>query len=92
MAKKKKVNSEIKKEIEIKKDVEIKKEDKKIIPNKYIVKKDDTIYTIAKEFNLKWINIYERNREIIDKEAIKHGRYINPFNYLYEGTILYLGE
>ena len=88
MGKKKKVNSEIKKEIEIKKDVEI----KKIIPNKYIVKKDDTIYSIAKEFNLKWINIYERNREIIDKEAIKHGRYINPFNYLYEGTILNLGE
>lgn len=86
MGKKKKVNSEIKK------DVEIKKEDKKIIPNKYIVKKDDTIFKIAKEFNLKWINIYEKNREVIDKEAIKHGRYINPFNYLYEGTILILGE
>ena len=86
MGKKKKVNSEIKKEIEIK------KEDKKIIPDKYVVKKDDTIFKIAKEFNLKWINIYEKNKEVIDKEAIKHGRYINPFNYLYEGTILNLGE
>ena len=85
MAKKKKVNSEIANN-------KVEETKKNIVPDKYIVKKDDTIFKIAEEFNLKWINIYERNRDVIDKEAIKHGRYINPFNYLYEGTILYLGE
>ena len=59
----------------------------------YIVKSNDSLKEIAKKYNISWTKLYNMNKSIIDDEAVKHGRFTNSFNYLYEGTkLIIIGE
>lgn len=58
----------------------------------YIVKSNDSLKEIAKKYNISWTKLYNMNKSVIDDEAVKHGRFTNSFNYLYEGTKLIIGE
>lgn len=58
----------------------------------YIVKSNDNLKEIAKKYNISWTKLYNMNKNVIDDEAVKHGRFTNSFNYLYEGTKLIIGE
>ena len=49
----------------------------KITPNTYVVKKGDTLSSIAKKYGISWQNLYEKNKTIIGK---------NP-NKIYPGQI-----
>ena len=49
----------------------------KITPNTYVVKKGDTLSSIAKKYGISWKNLYEKNKTIIGK---------NP-NKIYPGQI-----
>lgn len=54
----------------------------------YIVKKGDTLSSIAKKYKTDWKKIYNMNKDLIDKEAKKRGIKKNFYNYLYAGEKL----
>lgn len=54
----------------------------------YVVKRGDTLSSIAKKYKTTWKKIYNLNKSLIDKEAKKHGIKKNFYNYLYAGEKL----
>lgn len=54
----------------------------------YVVKKGDTLSSIAKKYNTTWKKIYNLNKTLIDKEAKKRGIKKNFYNHLYAGEKL----
>ncbi len=56
----------------------------------YIVKKGDTLSSIAKKMNTTYLKIYQDNKEVIDNTAKRHGVKSNFMNYLYIGEKLFL--
>lgn len=64
--------------------------DKPIAPKVeyYVVKRGDTLSSIAKKYKTTWKKIYNLNKTLIDKEAKKRGIKKNFYNYLYVGEKL----
>ena len=58
--------------------------------NIYIVKKGDTLSSIARKHNTTWLILYEKNKTNIDERAKRHGVRRNYFNYIYPGQELKL--
>lgn len=55
---------------------------------KYIIKRGDTLTSIAKQYGTTWKNIYEINKQVIDSTAKKHGQVTKFYNHIYPGTEL----
>lgn len=54
----------------------------------YIVKKGDTLSSIAKKYCLSWKKIYKDNKKIIDSKAIQYGYKNKLYNFIYPGEKL----
>ena len=65
---------------------EILKQDK---PKTYIVKRGDTLYGIAKDNNMNMMDLYAKNKKLIDSENKRRGVNINRL-WLYPGQLLKL--
>lgn len=60
----------------------------KVSKIEYIVKKGDTLSSIAKKYNMNWKDLYDKNKNIIDNNAKKHGIKKCFYNYLSVGLVL----
>lgn len=54
----------------------------------YVVKKGDNLNKIAKMFKTTWKDLYNKNKELIDSTAKKHGVKDKFYNYIYIGEKL----
>lgn len=54
----------------------------------YVVKKGDTLSSIANKYKTTWKKLYKMNKTLIDEEAKKRGAKKNFYNYLYAGEKL----
>lgn len=54
----------------------------------YIVKKGDTLSSIAKKYKTTWKNLYKLNKTLIDNDAKKNGIKKNFYNHIYAGQKL----
>lgn len=54
----------------------------------YVVKKGDTLSSIAKKYKTTWKKLYELNKTVIDSTAKKHGQITKFYNHIYIGTKL----
>ena len=54
----------------------------------YVVKKGDNLSKIAKLYNTTWKSLYEKNKNLIDTEAKKHGVKDKFYNHIYIGERL----
>ena len=60
------------------------------IPETYTVVEGDTLPKIAAKFGTTWQELYELNKEMIDRDAKAHGVTANFENYIYPGQKLKL--
>jgi LysM repeat protein len=67
-------------------------DNKKNIPDYYIVQPGDCLSTIAQKFNTTWQELYRINKKEIDETAKAHGVKSNFQNYIYPNQKLKLHD